>query len=97
MKIEKLLLKKHLKAGAKEYPMGEYPNPVYTVIPDDILAESHRRDVVEIIEMSQPPLPPVSSVQEVEKASVWKKQEPEVKEEPLVVQPTVRPKRAKRS
>lgn len=67
MKIEKVMLKKHLKAGPREYTVGIYSDP----IPEDILGELHRRDVVEILEQSesQPPLPPVSA----SKKSVWDK------------------------
>jgi len=65
MHIEKLLLKKHLKAGSKEYTVGVYTAP----IPEDILTEVYRGDVVDVLEYSkhQSPPPPVSD----EDLSVW--------------------------
>lgn len=72
MIIEKVMLKKHLRAGDREYNVGIYPNPSNDPIPEDILAEIHREDVVEVLESSQPPSPEASS--SAGERSVWERE-----------------------
>lgn len=72
MSIEKVLLKRHLMAGEKQFPVGIYPNPVVNFIPDEILGELHRGDVVEILEESQPSPSPETKG----KKSVWENTKP---------------------
>jgi hypothetical protein len=80
--IEKLVLKKHLKCGNREFCVGTYTHP----IPEEILSEVKRGDLIEILQSQSSP-PPITTI----KPSVWANNKP--KED--IVKKETKPKESK--